>query len=101
MAAEDVLRVYMAMDNDESDALRVAILEGDFGAVDDSGLTPGERGLLGAAAAEPLPEVSGFAAGEGFYAPARYAMGQYLHAGLTDPGARANFLAFDGSDILP
>ena len=96
MAAEDVARIYMALDS--NDTVRLAIAGGDFTAVDPGALDAYERKLLTDAATEELPDVTGFALQPGervsVWAPYRHIAINYATRSLTDPAVQAAFLNY-------
>ena len=100
MAAEDVARVFMRIDDE--DARRGALAAGDFSGVE-AELDDYERRLLVDAATEELPDVSGFALEPGqqvgVWAPYHYVATQYITRNLTEPGVQASFLDWHSSLI--
>lgn len=99
VAAEDVARIYMAMDED--DAVRGFVRAGDFAAVGEGGLDDYERRLLTDAAGEDLPDVSGFSLQPGerltVWAPYRYVAINYANTFMTNPQMQADFLNFQNA----
>jgi hypothetical protein len=101
MAAEDLARVYMRIDDD--DGLRASLAAGDFSGVEGVDLDDYERRLLADAATEDMPDVAGFALEPGqkvgVWAPYHYVTTQYITRNVTDPGVQANFLDWHNSLI--
>ena len=101
MAAEDLARIYMRIDDD--DALSRAVAAGDFSGVGDAELDDYERRLLVDAAAEEMPDVAGFALEPGqkigVWAPYHYVATQYITRNVSDPGVQAAFLDWHSSLI--
>ena len=101
MAAEDVARIYMRLDDD--DALCGAVAAGDFSGLGDVELDDYERRLLVDAAAEEMPDVTGFALEPGqkvgVWAPYHYVATQYITRNVTDLGVQASFLDWHSSLI--
>jgi hypothetical protein len=99
MAAEDVARIYMVLD--ENDSIRNAIASGDFSTVDASRLDDYERRLLTDAAGEELPDVTGFAFQPGerltVWAPYRHITINYATTRMTSPAMQAEFLNYQNS----
>jgi hypothetical protein len=92
MAAETVARLYIDMDGDE--ALRRLLAAGSFPA-SRGALTPDERALVRAAAAEELPDVVGFeASDEPIELPGRFAAIEHINKNLTSPAAEAEWQDF-------
>ncbi len=98
MAAEDLARVYMRIDDD--DALRAAVAAGDFSGVG-ADLDEYERRLLSDAATEDMPDVTGYALQPGqkvgVWAPYHYGATQYITRNVSDPGVQATFLDWHNS----
>jgi hypothetical protein len=101
MAAEDLARIYMRIDDDAG--LRAAVAAGDFSGVGAADLDDTERRLLADAATEDMPDVAGFALEPGqkvgVWAPYHYVATQYITRNVTDPGVQASFLNWHNSLI--
>lgn len=96
MAAEDVARIYMRLD--ESDAVRQAVSRGDFGELDARSLTDSEKKMLADAAGEELPDVTGYSFEPGqritVWAPYRFVTEQYVTRFTKDPATQSQFLSW-------
>ncbi len=101
MAAEDLARIYMRIDDD--DALRAAVAAGDYSDLGGADLDEYERRLLRDAATEDMPDVAGFALEPGqkvgVWAPYHYVATQYITRNVSDPGVQATFLDWHNSLI--
>jgi hypothetical protein len=99
MAAEDVARIYMRIDDE--DDLRRSVAAGDFSDVGGAELDDYERRLLADAATEEMPDVAGFALEPGqqvgVWAPYHYVATQYITRNLSEPGVQAAFLDWHSS----
>jgi hypothetical protein len=99
MAAEDVARIYMQLD--ESDAIRLSVARGDFEAFGVPSLTDSEKKMLVDAASEELPDVTGYNFGPEqqltVWAPYRFVTEQYVTRFTKDPATQSRFLSWRNS----